>query len=503
MTFNLLEDRWIPVRRRSGAVTLIAPWEITDQDDPPITVDATRAAWNAALTEFLISLTQTVFLPEDASAWRAWREKPPAPEEIKKGFALFLPFFQLEGKKAFMQDPTLLIDKRNDDYRKPIQKLLVDGVSEQQDKNNSDLFERSGAISGLCAACTATALWDMQAHAPQGSAGYFTSLRGGGPVSTIVVGDTLWETVWANVLEQAALDMKGRPEPTSFFPWLKPESKKLKPGEVCPLHVYWGMPRRVILEKPSDGICDLCNRTSEVYRSFLSHRGGFQYAETDWRHPLSPYIRSKEGGWLVRATEPDLAGYRHYMGILVDTPAGDGIPALVVRRAIERKLDLRLWGYGYACDQASVVSWCEGVMPVETGKGAPDISPFARTLVALSQRAIEKLTDSLRGVWDRSQAGAIEKAVETGRSLWRLTEPAFSNMIVRAAKEERPVLLDEWTGYIRRIALSIYRKALPRTRVDAGWAARFEHRLSGQLSDRNPITLKTRKYGDWRIDEAV
>lgn len=503
---NLVTSAWLNVRRKSGKTDRIAPWQITDQydTDPIVAVDSMRNSANSALTEFLIALFQTTLFPEDGREWRRHWETPPTPAELKAAFYHIQGLFDLEGPKPFMQDPTLKADGRDDDYRKPIQKFLIDGVSEQQEKNNSDLFEKSGAISALCAPCAATALWDMQAHAPQGSAGYYTSLRGGGPSTTLVLGEMLWQTVWANVMEQPVFNMKGRPDPATFLPWVTPLFGKLKPADICPLHVYWGMPRRVLLEKGEPTSCSTCGDKDGIYRSFLSYRGGIHYAETEWRHPLSPYIRSKDGGWLVRATEPDLAGYRHYMGILVDTPAGDGVPAMTVRRAIERKLDLRIWGYGYQCDQAAVVSWCEGIMPVETGLGTQDIAPLARTLVALTQRGVERLSDALYGVWDESEARGVERAKATAPTLWNLTERSFREML-RMAREgkARELILDEWVIYIQRSALSIYRKALPRTRVDPMWAARFEHKLAGQLSSRNPITLKTRKFGDWRIDEAV
>lgn len=501
---NLALDPWIPVRRADGKREMVAPWGIIDPANPVLAVDSTRGPWNGALTEFLVSLYQTVLLPEDARAWREmWNERP-SPEHLKREITKVAHLFELAGERPFMQDPTLKDAGRDADYRKPIQKFLVDGVSEQQEKNNSDLFEKSGTISALCAPCAATALWDMQAHAPQGSAGYYTCLRGGGPSTTLVLGNTLWETVWANVLEQSVFDMKGRPDPATFFPWAKPvQPRHVKRADECPLHVYWGMPRRVLLERSDPAPCDTCDSAAGAYRSFFSYRGGLHYSEPEWRHPLSPYVRSKEDAWLVRATEQDLAGYRHYMGILVDTPRGDGVPAMVIRRAVERGLSLRIWGYGYQCDQAAVVSWCEGIMPVETGVGTKEIAPLARTLVALCQRGVERLSDALHGVWDQSQAGGAQRALDAAKGLWNLTEPSFKHMLSRAKQEEHGPILDEWVVYIQRSALSIYRKALPRTRVDAMWAARFEHKLADQLSDRNPVTLKTRKFGDWRIDEAV
>lgn len=504
---NLALSSWLWVRRKDGTHERIAPWQITESFDtnPVIAINATHDSWNGALTKFLIALFQTALFPEDGREWRKHWETPPTPKELKDALFHIAHLFELEGEFPFMQDKTLKESGRDEDYRKPIQKLLIDGVSENQEKHHSDLFEKSGAISVLCALCAAIALWDMQTHAPQGGPGYYVSLSGGGPTTTLVLGLTLWETIWANVLEQAVFNMKGRPDPITFFPWVKPGSRNVKPEDTCPLHVYWGMPRRILLEKSDAAPCDTCGGNEGIYRNFLSAPGGLHYSEPEWRHPLSPYQSSKGEAWLVRPTEQDLAGYRHYMGILVGTPSGDGIPAMVVRRALERNLDLRIWGFGYQCKQAAVVSWCEGIMPVETGLGAKEIAPLARKLVVLCQRGVERLQDALRGVWDRSQAGGEQRAVNTAQSLWALTGSSFKRMLVQAKEEKKNYepLLDEWVTYIQRSALSLYRKALPRTRVDAMWAARFEHKLSRELSDRNPMTLKTRKYGDWRIDEAL
>jgi len=505
---NLALDPWIWVLRKDGSRSMISAWEITKdfKTNPVISIDATRAPWNAALLEFLIALYQLVLFPEDGREWRRHWETPPTPEELKRAFIQLADPFNLSGPHPFMQDTTLKADGRDDDYRKPIQKLLIDGVSENQEKHNSDLFEKSGFISALCAPCAVTALWDMQAHAPQGGPGYYVSLSGGGPARTLVLGDTLWGTVWSNVFEQAAFSMKGRPDPATFLPWMKPDSRKVDPAEECPLHVYWGMPRRILLEKSDAAPCSTCGSLDGVYHGFLSHGGGFQYSESQWRHPLSPYSRSKQKGeeWLVRNTEHDLAGYRNYMGILVGTPDGDGVPALVVRRAVERGFNLRILGYGYHCDQAAVISWCEGAMPTEMGVAVKEIAPLARTLVVLCQRGTEKLWEVLRDVLDKSKAGGVERARETSESLWALTESSFKRMLVRARdKKIHEQILNEWVIYIQRAALSLYRKALPRTRVDPMWAARFEHKLAGQISDRNPMTLKTKRYGDWRIDETV
>jgi CRISPR system Cascade subunit CasA len=519
-TLNLATDPWITVRRRDGSLSVVAAWELTREHatNPIVAVDATRKPWNGALTEFLIALFQTVLFPEDARAWRETWDSPPEPDYLRNAFSKIEDLYLLNGEIPFMQDRTLLAGPGMvKQFRKPVQKLLVDGVSELQEKKNSDLFVKSGSVSVLCPPCAAAALWDLQAHSPQGSAGYHTSLRGGGPVSTLVSCDTLWKTVWANVVEQSALGMKGRPDPRSFLPWANPlreKRKEVKPEEECPLHVFWGMPRRVLLEISSGpDVCSTCGRATDMtVRSFLTYRGGRHYAEADWRHPLSPYVRTKESFWVVRRTETDLDGYRHWMGLLVGTPEGDGLPAFVVRRWVERDVplepELHVWGYGYQTDQAAVKVWCEGRTPFITLENGhrKEYEAFVRTLVTLSQSAVEHLSDCIKGAWKSSGHFAPLDTTLAQHEFWQSTEPIFLEWTRAAAadpsKESLTKSADAWVVVVQRTALVLYDRALPSNRVQPEWLARYAHKLRRELSSRNPATMKTRRYGDWRITDV-
>lgn len=511
---NLATEPWIPVVRKDGTHELIAPWQITEQANPIVSVDSTKAPWNAALTEFLISLLQTVLLPEDARAWRDLWGDPPTPEYLKREMEKVASLFALVSDRPFMQDPTLLdVLSNKEKYWKPVQKLPVDGVSEEQEKKHSDLFAKSGAVSVLCLPCSAAALWDLQAHSPQGSAGYYTSLRGGHPSTTLICTETLWHTVWANVLEQACFGMKGRPDPETFLPWLKPMQRKVDPKNENSLHVLWGMPRRVLLKIDSEEAdCDTCGRhVSASVRGFYSYRGGFQYAQQEWSHPCSPYISREDLGFVARAADGDLVGYRNWVGLLVDTPSGDGIPALVVRRWLERDVPkepyLRIWAYGYKTDQASVSLWCEGKMPLlalENGH-RKEYERFVITLVTLSERGAECLSASLRGAFKASGAGKIS-TWPAQSELWRSTEPAFIESLRAAAaapsKETFDRIALQWAERIQRSALDLYEKHLPGNRISPMWVARYAHRLRRRLSSRDPVTLKTYRFGDWRLTDA-
>ena len=86
------------------------------------------------------------------------------------------------------------------DLRSPIAALLIEQPGDKTLKDNTDLFIHRGQMQSLCPACAAAALYTLQAFAPSGGKGHRTSMRGGGPLSTLLKGRNLWESVWLNVL---------------------------------------------------------------------------------------------------------------------------------------------------------------------------------------------------------------------------------------------------------------------------------------------------------------
>ncbi|WP_239500552.1 type I-E CRISPR-associated protein Cse1/CasA, partial [Streptococcus pneumoniae] len=65
----------------------------------------------------------------------------------------------------------------------------------------------------------------LQTYAPSGGAGHRTSLRGGGPLTTLLAPArkgravaTLWDRVWTNVPD--ADPDAGAADPARIFPWL-------------------------------------------------------------------------------------------------------------------------------------------------------------------------------------------------------------------------------------------------------------------------------------------
>ncbi|MBA1331821.1 CRISPR-associated protein Cse1, partial [Candidatus Endoriftia persephone str. Guaymas] len=182
---NLIDDPWIPIRRASGREELIAPWQITDSADPIIALAAPRPDFNGALLQFLIGMLQTAYPPESEDKWEQWLENPPSPARLKQHFEPFADSFNLMGDSPlFMQ----AFEPLNGD-EKPIANLLIDAPGAQTLKQNADHFIKRGGIEKICPCCAATALFTLQTNAPAGGAGHRTSLRGGGPLSTLIALD--------------------------------------------------------------------------------------------------------------------------------------------------------------------------------------------------------------------------------------------------------------------------------------------------------------------------
>lgn len=281
---NLINDPWIPIQRKSGAKALIAPWQLTETDDPVIALNAPRPDFNGALMQFLIGLLQTAATPASHDQWLDWLEEPPTPEALKAQFEPYADAFALQGEKgSFMQD----FEPLEGTGFNGIAELLIDSPGGNTVKENKDHFIKRGRVEQVCPCCAATALFSLQTNAPSGGQGHRTSLRGGGPLTTLVVLDEnsdlpsdLWRSIWLNVLEQQTLNTltgdKDKTELADIFPWMaktrtseKDSGKETTPLDVNHLQMYWGMPRRIRVQWQSvlSGHCDLCNAASDASNS--------------------------------------------------------------------------------------------------------------------------------------------------------------------------------------------------------------------------------------------
>ena len=300
---NLINDPWIPVIRTGGEVVL-RPDQIAQADMEKL--NWPRADLNLACMELLIGL---VYLAHPC----ANRAAPPDAATLRAALAPLAPAFNLLGNgPRFLQDMKPLEGGPN-----PPDMLFIDSAGISTAKKNTDLMVRRGRYQGLPFPLAAMALYTMQAFAPAGGKGNRTSMRGGGPMVTLVrpEADGLWPQIWANVPH-------GTPLPAAELhklPWMRetvssePKGVVMVPDEgsqSAPApEVFFGQPRRLRLVANSGMV------TGVIQRPY-----GNNYQQ--WRHPLSPYYTDAKGQTLPVHPKPGAFGYRNWRGVLLASEKG-------------------------------------------------------------------------------------------------------------------------------------------------------------------------------------
>jgi len=482
---NLLHTAWMPVRDREGQRHWIRPDQLADAAWRAF--DADRPDFNGALAQFAIGLLQTTTPVDNPVAWRRLSTAPPQACELQQWFAPVAHAFDLDGDATrFMQD----IDLGSDGVAvNDIDALLIESPGEQALKNNTDHFVKRTQVRAMCPACAALALFTLQLNAPAGGAGHRTGLRGGGPLTTLVLGADdagLWQQLWLNVRPQPDFRSNGgdpaQDAPQRPFPWLghlgalqvPTPSGALAQSQTHPAHVFWAMPRRIRLDigDRAGGTCDLCTRTAEVLiRRYATKNYGLNYKGA-WNHPLSPYYETKEG-WLPLHPQPDGLGYRHWLAWVlgVSSERRTTRAAAVVQRALEldrRTLGgpLRLWAFGYDMDNMKARCWYESTLPIYDLAGCSTdarqgVQAEVARWLAGADLASRYLRDAVKDAWFGAEARGDFSHIDA--AFWSSTERAFYaelRDLIAATRDgvERPALASRevWHSALVRTASRLF-----------------------------------------------
>ncbi len=503
MSLNLIEDPWIPVCRKDGTEDVIRPADIADfgpaGDNPPVDLNSVRPDFNGALIQFLIGLVQTICAPERERDWRGWLQEPPLADELHTKFSKFSHAFELEGDgPRFMQDFEALESRRT----KQISYLLVDTPTGNTLKKNTDHFTKNRDDLRFCPSCTALSLLTLHLNAPGGGRGHRTSLRGGGPLTTVITGENLWQTVWLNVLPTRMIDGWtdiASSDEADIFPWLAPTRLSDKkagtnttPVDVHPAQVYWGMPRRIDLGGPSEGetSCDLCGEAAgRVFSEYLTKAYGVNY-EGPWEHPLTPHSHDDDHRPNPAKGQPGGITYRHWEGYVVNSGDGSQKPARVVqhfwtRANYYRDVDAvfathpQMWAFGFDADNMKIRSWHDSEMPLFLlpEEILASFEAYSLQLISAADKIAYllgiALKNALYGTPSTTSKGNIKWHVADGVSrdasifqqadaqFWDDTEPAFYESLKTASialENGEPLneLKVEWAKTLHDEALRLF-----------------------------------------------
>lgn len=447
MPINLITDSWIPVRTGDGT-RVIRPDQMSE---PGIGMPSwPRADLNIACLELLIGLVYLADPPSDVSDWR--NRRSPDPTRLRDALLRYAAAFDLGGpKERFMQDLDTLDDKGT---LNPPDMLFIDSAGDSTAKKNADIFVRRSRYPTLPPELAAMAIYTLQSQAPSGGSGNRTSMRGGGPlVSLIKPNDSLWDTIWANV-------PYGSPQKTNVLPWTRPTNTSEKNQPTVPpsnndgisAEVFFGMPRRLRLVFKGDVVTGVIQRP----------HGHLYFG---WRHPLSPYYQVKAGDeFLAMHPKPGAFGYRQWLGVVIQGKQDDlKHQAQTISNCRERFLhnnDVSLSDHpsvlvaGWSMDNMKPREYVEAHTPI------PFLSESAELRLRGMIKAADMFSDMLRHALKPVLAASgvnVTALAALHELFFTRTEPIFEQILKRLEIEDDPnQVAYSWLTEIRHVAMRIF-----------------------------------------------
>lgn len=474
--FSLIHNAWIPtVQRAGGPVRWLRPRDVVAGADLPVDVSWGRPDLRIATYELLIGLITVAMAPMSNPAWDRLFGKPPSPESLDAAFTPLAPFFELDGDgPRFLQDFAALAGPAL-----PPDALLIDLQGE-----DGTFFAKAGRYAVLSRAGAAIALYAFQAFAPAGGRGNRTSMRGGGPLTTLVMPPetTLWQRLWANVPVLGGDEERAPENLALVFPWAaltrtsETNSPTVPRGHAHALQAYFGMPRRARLQFAANADRTPCAITGiiddVVVTGFVQRPYGPKYE--GWVHPLTPYYQPTAGAAEMLPLHPKVTpiGYRQWIGLLYDGDRG------AVARSVRLAKDLLPKGRGpvsvvaagYVTDNMKALDYAESDLPLHIlgDKAAQEqLETFAKTLIAAADAIALELRRAIDKAFAADPGSTLTGAASAG--FWARTETVFRRSLDQAAgysageagDEARLMLRQSWRATLEIEALAAFDGAVP------------------------------------------
>lgn len=431
---NLISDPWIPVLRQRGE-DIIRPDQIAEPD--VLRPNWPRADLNLACYELLVGLVYLSHPPSKPDD----RPNPPDQEQLRKSMKRLIPAFNLLGETPrFLQDRESL----EGDINQP-DMLFIDSAGNSTIRKNQDLMVRRSRYERLELPMAAMALYTLQAFAPSGGKGNRTSLRGGGPMVTLIRprDQGLWKMIWANVPEGEPL---GSNE-LDNLPWMRPcvtsESGQVQAPRDT-LHggpdpeMFFGQPRRLRLINEGNIVVGV------VQRPYGNNYVG-------WKHYLSPYYKDAQGQMLPRHPKPGVFGYNNWRGVILQSEQGARPENLerYLQLHDEERCDLIVSGWAMDNMKPMDFLWSEQpIFPLDT-----QAENDACRMVEAAEHASYALSVSVR------EAGQKDQNVQ--ETFFRQTQGLFECRVSRLSRQTQSDP-EGWLNDMSRTALRIFDQlALP------------------------------------------
>ena len=476
---NLLEEPWVPVRADHGA----GPFRLLTLEE----LLCSDGAWRVSLPrddlelaglQLLVCMAQVMFLPEDDAELRRHCRAPLTPEELLDGCRPCANWFDLEHPThPFMQTRGVTATEVT-----PIQKLLI-GLPEG---NNHAFFNEAGEVRRLGGPVAAIALFNQACNSPSFGGGFQGNLRVGAmkaPITTLVSGRNLRETVWRNVVTLPQLrDYMPDYEPnfvTDRPTWVDPIGSQqiVRATEIGLTRGLFWQPAKVELVRAAlDSACDVLGaRSGPAFTSFRKQQFRFK-VEGIWPHPHSPRLATRKDGAITErfaSFSSSAPAWTHLSEFVVPHPlmpeGNEGsVPAAPVHQADIFDGPLHLVVGGYRTKGASVIGRRHDLFTLSEGwheEGKDRVRQLVKIGLAAKAALRGKLMYAMQGDKKKGMKGIGLSLHETAETLfygqtesllhetlrfgltvkaWRLSKAAFIESMSTTAEDIFKQLTDPY-----------------------------------------------------------
>lgn len=414
---NLLTDPWIPIQKNTEFKLVKLQSLLCEEDIGEIALS--RDDMELACLQLLICLTQVLFLPDNEKLLRQKIVKRLTEDEYKAGIKDYIDWFDLSHPETpFMQIRGVKSAKPT-----PIQKLFI-GLPEG---NNHAFFNNAGDVSGVSESAAAIVLFNQAMNSPSFGGGFKGGFRGGAPITTLLSGDSLRQTIWFNVLHKESVSellatdydqLKASDKPV----WVEPikEKSKIPASEIGLLRGLFWQPAHIELElNDQSSFCEFygVDTHSPVVSSFKKEKFVYDIVG-DWVHPHSPRIIDiKKKSTRYRSfttTAPAWTQLNHFV-IQSDSNKENFRVARVVKQfsalTSGMKIKPQLMVGGYRNKQASILQRRHELFPLNAGWDSS--SEYLEDLVTQALEIKKLLRNKLYGFAQASGAEGIPDKAET------------------------------------------------------------------------------------------
>lgn len=282
---NLLMDDWIPVQREGAFKHISLKMLLTQNERWQISLP--RDDMEMACLQLLVSLTQVFFVPDNKSQLQDRIARPILENDYIGAVESKSDWFELDHPQhPFMQVPAVKAKELTD-----MAKLFagLTGATSSAFVNEPDL------ASNLCSTCASIGLFNQAANCPSFGGGFKASLRGASPITTLILGDDLRQTIWRNVLSKEVLNVS--------MPWYAATQNE-KPNwvdlvtakENIEAHqtgllrgLFWQPAHIGLVKAENKDACDCCGQQGELYIGFKKEKFVYDFNGI-WPHPHGPRV---------------------------------------------------------------------------------------------------------------------------------------------------------------------------------------------------------------------